>query len=57
VWQALPKLPTGTAVLAPGSPYEALAVSGATATIWQLSAVAWTKVQVIKVPIQPGSSS
>jgi hypothetical protein len=55
-WQALPKMPAGTAVLAPGSTFEALAVSGATATIWRLSAGAWTRVQVIKVPIQSGSS-
>jgi hypothetical protein len=56
-WQALPKVPTGTAVLASGAPYEALAVSGATATIWQLNAAEWTKAQVIKVPLQSHSSS
>ena len=56
-WRALPKAPTGTAVLAPGTPNEALAVSGTTATIWRLGAGAWTKAQTIKVPVQPGSSS
>ncbi|HEX6520654.1 MAG TPA: hypothetical protein VF070_11690 [Streptosporangiaceae bacterium] len=57
VWQALPKVPDGTAVLALGMPSQALAVSGATATIWQLSGASWTKAQVISVPIQSGSSS
>jgi hypothetical protein len=58
-WAALPALPAGTATLAPGpgSGYDALAVSGSRLTVWQLTAAAWTKVQVINVPILYGSSS
>jgi hypothetical protein len=58
-WRALPRLPAGTATLAPGAGggYDALAVSGSRLTVWQLSGTAWTKVQVINVPIQYGSSS
>jgi hypothetical protein len=58
-WQALPGLPAGTATLAPGSGggYQALAVSGSRLTVWQLSGRAWTKIQVINVPIEYGSSS
>ena len=58
-WAALPDLPAGTATLAPGpgSGYDALAVSGSRLTVWQLTAAAWTKVQVINVPILYGSSS
>ena len=58
-WQALPLAPAGTATLAPGpgsGGYDALAVSGATLTVWQLTAAAWARVQVIKVPIEYGSS-
>ena len=60
VWQALPSVPAGTATLAPGSGsagYDALAVAGSRLTVWQLGARAWTKAQVISVPIQYGSSS
>ena len=58
-WAALPDLPAGTATLAPGpgSGYDALAVSGSRLTVWQLTAAAWTKVQVMNVPILYGSSS
>jgi len=59
-WQALPPVPAGTAALAPGAGsggYDALAVSGSKLTVWQLTAGAWAKVQVINVPIQYGSSS
>jgi hypothetical protein len=59
-WQALPTAPAGTATLAPGTGsggYDALAVAGSRLTVWQLGAGAWTKAQVINVPIQYGSSS
>jgi hypothetical protein len=60
-WQLLPPLPARTAVLTagPGGSTQALAVSGATLTVWQLAPLAtvWTKVQAINVPIQYGSSS
>jgi hypothetical protein len=59
-WRALPALPAGTATLAPGpsaSGYDALAVSGSRLTVWRLAGTAWTKVQVINVPIEYGSSS
>jgi hypothetical protein len=55
-WQALPALPTGTATLAPGPGYDALAVSGSRLTVWRLAGTAWAKVQMINVPIQYGSS-
>jgi hypothetical protein len=61
-WQALPSVPAGTATLAPGpgsgsGAFDALAVSGSRLTVWQLAAAAWTKAQVINVPITYGSSS
>ena len=60
-WQPLPALPTGTATLAqaPTAGWDALAVHGATLTIWKLApgAQAWTVAQTIKVPIVLGSSS
>jgi hypothetical protein len=60
-WQPLPTLPTGTATLAqaPTAGWDALAVRGATLTVWQLKpgAQAWTVAQTIKVPIVLGSSS
>jgi hypothetical protein len=59
-WQVLPSAPAGTATLAPGptaGSYDALAVSGSKLTVWQLAGTAWAKAQVIKVPIQYGSSS
>jgi len=59
-WQALPPAPARTATLAAGptaGSYDALAVSGSRLTVWRLDAGAWTKVQVINVPIEYGSSS
>ena len=58
-WRTLPPAPTGTAVLAPGAGagYDALAVSGSRVTVWRLAGAAWTKAQVIGVPIEYGSSS
>ena len=60
-WLLLPPVPAHTTVLAsgPGGATEALAVSGATLTVWQLApnATVWSKVQTIDVPIQYGSSS
>ncbi|HEY6495291.1 MAG TPA: hypothetical protein VIZ43_18600 [Trebonia sp.] len=60
-WLLLPPVPSHTAVLAsgPDGDTDALAVSGATLTVWQLPPLArrWSKVQTIGVPIQYGSSS
>jgi len=60
-WEELPALPAGTATLAPSASglVDALAVHGGTLTVWQLApgATTWTQTQVIKVPIQYGSSS
>ena len=59
-WRELPRLPTGTAVLAagPGGTFDALATSGSTLAVFRLSAAgAWGKTQVISVPIQYGSSN
>jgi hypothetical protein len=57
-WRALPAAPAGTATLAPGpgGSYDALAVSGSRLTVWRLTDGAWSKVQVITVPIEYGSS-
>jgi hypothetical protein len=59
-WQALPVLPSGTATLAasPGDGWNALAVHGTQLTIWQAGpgARSWQTRQVIKVPVQFGSS-
>ena len=60
-WLLLPPAPAHTSVLAsgPGTSIDALAVSGARLTVWQLDhgSTVWAKVQTINVPIQPGSSS
>jgi hypothetical protein len=58
-WQALPTVPAGTATLAPGpgGAWDALAVSWAKLTVWRLAQGAWARAQVIKVPIEYGSSS
>ncbi len=66
-WQALPAVPSGTVTLAPqgtpgstaaaGASYDALAVSGSKLTVWRLAQGAWTKAQLITVPIYYGSSS
>jgi hypothetical protein len=59
-WQALPALPAGTSALAaaPGGAIGALAAADGNLTIFRLAATAgsWTRTQVIKVPIQYGSS-
>jgi hypothetical protein len=56
-WGALPPVPAGTVVLAPGPAYEALAPKGSKLAVWQLTGGAWTKVQSVNVPIVYGSSS
>jgi hypothetical protein len=60
-WHLLPALPGGTATLSPGSrgQIDALAVRRSILTVWRLApgATTWAKAQVIKVPIQFGSSS
>ncbi len=60
-WQLLPPVPSHTAVLAsgPDTAVDALAVSGATLTVWRLpkGSTVWSEAQTIKVPIQYGSSS
>ena len=59
-WRALPAVPPGTAVLAPGpgGGFDALASSGSKLTVWRLEqgATAWARTQVINVPIEYGSS-
>jgi hypothetical protein len=64
-WQSLPPVPPGTMTLAPagtampgpGGGWDALAVSGSELTVWRLAEGAWARVQLIKVPIEYGSSS
>lgn len=59
-WHRLPALPARTATLVPGpgTQVEALANTSAALSVWRLtSGAAWTRVQVIKVPIPFGSSS
>jgi hypothetical protein len=64
-WHSLPPVPPGTMTLAPagtatlglGGVWDALAVSGSELTVWRLTKGAWAKVQLIKVPIEYGSSS
>jgi hypothetical protein len=59
-WRQLPAPPAGTAALAAvsGTTIDALAVSGASLTIYQLTPDGnWTKTQSAKVPLQYGSSS
>jgi hypothetical protein len=56
-WRPTP--PPGTAALAvlPGATTDALAVTGATLTIYQLTAAGtWSRPQSVKIPIQYGSS-
>jgi hypothetical protein len=58
-WLQLPEPPRGTAALAegPGGTTDALAVAGASLTVYQLTpAGTWTTSQLVKVPIQYGSS-
>jgi hypothetical protein len=60
-WLLLPPVPAAAKVLAsgPNGAVDALAVSGATLTVWRLphAATVWTKIQTITVPVQYGSSS
>jgi hypothetical protein len=59
-WRQLPAPPRGTAALAagPGGTTDALAVAGATLTVYQLTpAGTWRSAQVINVPVQYGTSS
>ena len=59
-WQALPVLPAGTVTLAasPAGGWSALAVHRTQLTIWQAGpgARTWSRKQMIKVPVQFGSS-
>ena len=59
-WQTWPVLPTGTVTLAagPAGGWNALAVHRTQLTIWQAApgARSWSSGQVIKVPVQFGSS-
>jgi hypothetical protein len=58
-WRILPALPAGTATLAmgPGGQPQALAVSKATMTAWQLgSSRQWSPAQTVRVTIPYGSS-
>jgi hypothetical protein len=57
-WRALPPVPAGTEVLAPGTggAWDALAVAGSRLTAWRFAQGAWAKVQQITVPVQYGSS-
>ena len=59
-WRQLPAPPPPTAALAagPGGSTDALAVTGASLTVYRLTpAGAWSKAQAITVPLQYGSSS
>jgi hypothetical protein len=59
-WRILPVLPPGTATLAPGpaGEWDALTVHGTQLTVWHASpgGGTWASGQVIKVPVQFGSS-
>jgi photosystem II stability/assembly factor-like uncharacterized protein len=60
-WRTLPALPAGrtiTLALPAAGTTDALAASGSTLTAWQLTggSAKWARTQVIKVPIQYGSS-
>jgi hypothetical protein len=58
-WRQLPAPPPGTAALAvlPGSTTDALAVAGASLTVYQLTpAGTWNRTQSEKIPVQYGSS-
>jgi hypothetical protein len=60
-WLLLPPVPAAARALAsgPNGAVDALAVSGATLTIWRLAraSTVWQKIQSIAVPVQYGSSS
>jgi len=59
-WQPLPPLPSGTATVTsdPAGGFSALAVQRTKVTVWQLigGGASWRATQVLKVPIQFGSS-
>jgi hypothetical protein len=60
-WRVLPALPAGTATLTAGSArgtVDALAVRRARLTVWQAGpgSLAWTRTQIVNVPILFGSS-
>ena len=58
-WRQLPAPPPATATLAagPGGTTDALAVAGASLTVYQLTpAGTWSRAQAITVPVQYGSS-
>jgi hypothetical protein len=57
-WTELPTPPTqaGTASFGPANSVDVLGGSGTLMTDWKLVSSRWTKVQVINVPIQYGSS-
>jgi hypothetical protein len=59
-WTALPSPPVGTATVAfpPGATPEALVVDDATLTVMDLTSAssAWVQSQMLRVPIQYGSS-
>jgi hypothetical protein len=59
VWRQLSTPQAGTAALAvlPGGTTDALAVAGASLTVYQLiPSGAWSRAQVAKIPLQYGSS-
>jgi hypothetical protein len=59
-WQQLPPPPAGTATVAfGGAGPDALVVSGTVLTVWSLALGpnTWAKGQIIRVPVQFGSSS
>jgi len=60
-WRELPKLPSGSQVLAigTGGQVEALASRGSVLTVWAAGPASsgWSRQQAINVPIQYGSSS
>jgi hypothetical protein len=59
-WRPLPTPPPGTAALAagPGGTADALAVAGASLTVYRLTqAGTWSRAQAVNVPVQYGSSS
>jgi hypothetical protein len=54
----VPAAPSETLALPPTGQVDALTAAGGTLTVWQLdrSGGAWTRAQIVKVPIQYGSS-
>jgi hypothetical protein len=58
-WHVLPRLPvdTETVSIGSGGRFDALSADLSQLTDWRLDAGAWTKIQVLTVPIEYGSSS